>query len=145
MAEPLLVVLDTMVIVGAITGREGTINDLILRAVATGGLRLAVSDAGLAELVRVMGYEHVKARSKDPQRAVAVALDIGIAATLYLPQRLDWPTVPDPKDGWLLDLAYESSAAHVVTDDPHLLEHGPALKKMGFSILAPPQLRPLLP
>ncbi len=134
-----------MVIVGAIIGREGTVNDRILRAVATGDLRLAVSDAGHKELVRVMSYENVKAKSKDPARAVAVALDIGTMATLYRPERLDWPTVPDPKDGWLLDLAYASGAAHIVTDDPHLLKYRPALKKMGFSILAPPQLLPLLP
>ncbi len=134
-----------MVIVRAIIGREGSVNDRILRAVATGDLRLAVSDAGHTELVRVMGYEAVKEKVKNPARAVAVALDIGTVGDFYHPRRLDWPTIPDPKDGWLLDLAYESGAAHVVTDDPHLLKHRPALKEMGFSILAPPQLLPLLP
>lgn len=145
MAEPLLVVLDTMVIVRAIIGREGSVNDRILRAVATGDLRLAVSDAGHTELVKVMGYESVKHKVKNPARAVAVALDVGTVGCFYHPKRFDWPTVPDPKDGWLLDLAYTSGAAHVVTDDPHLLTRRPALKELGFSILAPQQVIPLLP
>ncbi len=132
-------------IVNAIIGRKGSASEQILRAVATADLLLAVSDAGHRELVRVMGYENIQANCKNPQRAVAVALDIGTMATLYHPPRFDWPTVPDPNDGWLLDLAYESGAAHVVTDDQHLLRHRPALKEMGFSILAPLQLLPLLP
>ena len=132
-------------IVNAIIGQEGSASDRILRAVATADLLLAVSDAGHRELVRVMGYKNIQAKCTNPERAVAVALDIGTMATLYHPRRFDWPTVPDPKDGWLLDLAYESEAAHVVTSDQHLLRHRPALKEMGFSILAPPQLLPLLP
>lgn len=129
-----------MVILGAIIGREGSVNDQILRAVATGEVVLAVSDEGYRELIRVMGYDDVKAKVTDPARAVAIALDVGMAGNLYQPRRYDWPTVRDPKDGWLLDLAYESGAEHVVTDDPHLIGQRPALEELGFSIIAPPEL-----
>ncbi len=133
-----------MVILGAIIGREGAVNDRILRAVATAEVLLAVSDEGYRELIRVMGYDDVKAKVTDPARAVAIALDIGISGTLYQPRHYDWPTVRDPKDGWLLDLAYESGAEHIVTDDPHLIDQQLALEKLGFSVISPPQLLSLL-
>lgn len=39
-----LVVLDTDVVVGAVLGSPGSSNDQVVRAVATGMIRLAVSD-----------------------------------------------------------------------------------------------------
>ena len=41
----------------------------------------------------------------------------------HRPQRHDWPSGPDPKDYWTLDLAVVSESDFVVTWDPHLLDH----------------------
>jgi predicted nucleic acid-binding protein len=37
------------------------------------------------------------------------------------PQRHDWPSVPDPIDYWMLDLALAAEADFIVTWDQHLL------------------------
>lgn len=111
----------------------------MLWAVATGEALIAVSDDGYRELVKVMGYAPVKSKVTEPARAVSVALDIATMGTFYRPQRLPWPTVPDPKDGWLLDLAYESGADYVVTVDPHFTDHVDELRTLGFEIRVPSQ------
>ena len=61
-----LVVVDTVVFVGAVLGRETGADALIARAVATGELRLALSDDALRELVRVLGYPEVEASDQLP-------------------------------------------------------------------------------
>jgi predicted nucleic acid-binding protein len=55
-----LVVLDTMVVVSAVVSRPEGPSAAVVRAVATGELRLAISDDQLSELVRVMGYQGVE-------------------------------------------------------------------------------------
>jgi len=140
-----LVVLDTVVVVRSIIGRRDGADALVLRAVATGDVRLAVSDDGLRELQRVMGYESVRERIADPSRAFAVGLDIGVMGKLFRPRRYDWPTLPDPKDRWVLDLAYEagsseSRAPYVVTHDGHFLDRRQRFEAMGFRIVTPEQL-----
>lgn len=134
-----------MVVVRGIVGRRDGADALVLRAVATGEVRLAVSDDGLRELQRVMGYGSVREKISDPSRAFAVGLDIGVMGTLFRPRRYDWPTLPDPKDRWVLDLAYEagsseSRAPHVVTHDGHFLDHRAQLEALGFRIVTPEQL-----
>ena len=64
-----LVVLDTMVVIRAVVGRREAADALILRAVATGEVRLAISDDGLRELQRVMNYDFVREKIADPVRA----------------------------------------------------------------------------
>ncbi|MGI8908986.1 MAG: PIN domain-containing protein [Rubrobacteraceae bacterium] len=140
-----LVVLDTVVVIRGIIGRRDGVDALVLRAVATGEVRLAVSDDGLRELQRVMGYESVREKISDPARAFAVGLDMGVMGKLFRPRRYDWPTLPDPKDRWVLDLAYEagsseSRAPYVVTHDGHFLDRRARLGAMGFRIVTPEQL-----
>ncbi len=42
---------------------------------------------------------------------------------LYQPAGYEWPSVPDPGDYWVPDLAWEAGADFVVSGDPHLLDH----------------------
>lgn len=128
-----------MVVVGAVIGRRDASSARVVRAVATGEVRLAVSDEGYRELVKVLGYEEVRNKIKDPVRAFEVALDIGTMAFLYHPRRYDWPSVPDAGDRWVLDLAHESDAEYIVTRDPHFLDNARDLERLGFTALTPAQ------
>jgi predicted nucleic acid-binding protein len=139
------VVLDTVVVVRGIIGRRDGADAQVLRAVATGEVRLAVSDDGLRELQRVMGYESVREKVSDPARAFATGLDIGLMGELFRPRTYDWPTLPDPKDRWVLDLAYEagsseSRTSYVVTRDGHFLDRRVRFEAMGFRIVTPEEL-----
>jgi putative PIN family toxin of toxin-antitoxin system len=118
-----LIVLDTGVVVRALTGRPDSASSEVVRAAQTGEVRLAVSDAFLAETIRVLREPRVEARIGSAGRAFEVALDLGFMGRHYRPRRHDWPSVPDPNDGWMPDLAFASEADFIVTWDPHLLDH----------------------
>lgn len=89
-----------------------------------------------------MGYESVREKVSDPARAFAAGLDIGLMGKLFRPRRYDWPTLPDPKDRWVLDLAYEAGSSesrvpHIVTHDGHFLDHRARFEEMGFRVVTP--------
>ncbi len=129
--------LYTLVLLGAFLGRRDAAAALALRAVATGYARLAISDEGLRELLRVTGYDRLREKAPDPARVMEVGLDVGYEGTMYYPERRDWPTVTDPKDHWVLDLAYEAGADYVVTKDRHFTDKAHELELMGFDIVEP--------
>lgn len=134
---PPRIVLDTVVLVGAIIGKLESADAHLIQAVATGSVQLALSDDGLREIIRVLSYSEVEEKVKQPVRAFEVALALGLMGQLFHPKRLDWPSLQDPKDGWVLDLAFESGADYLVTRDKHLLNAG---KKLGFQTITPPEL-----
>lgn len=109
----------------------------VVRAVATGDVRLAISDDQLSEIVRVLGYEGVEELVGRPVRAFEVALDIGTMGFMHHPRRLDWPSLRDPKDGWIFDLAHASGADYIVSYDNAVQE---AADELGFVALPPEDL-----
>lgn len=140
-----LVVLDTMVVIRSILGRREGADARVLRAAATGEILPAISDEGLLELQRVLGYDFIRERISDPVRAFTVGLDLGIMGKMFQPRKYDWPTLPDPKDHWVLDLALEAGSAeartpHIVTLDRHFLDRAKNLEALGFKIRTPHQL-----
>lgn len=141
MAGP-VVVLDTLVVVSALVGPEDGSSRQAVRSVATGAARLAISDDFLREVSRVIRYLDVAAKIADPIRAFDVALEIGLAGEMNRPRRLDWPSVRDPNDGWILDLAWNALADFIVTRDPHLLD---AALPFPVEVLEPQQLLERLP
>lgn len=136
MAGP-LVVLDTLVVVSSLVGPEGGSSRRLVWAVATGEVRLAISDDFLREVSRVIRYPDVAARIRGPVRAFEVALEVGLMGEMNRPRKLDWPSLRDPKDGWMLDLAWNAVADFVVTRDPHLLNFTPPFP---VEVLGPDQL-----
>lgn len=133
---PPLIVLDTSVAVRASLGSADASSAAVVDAVETGAVRLALSDDYLDELARVMEKREVRGRA-DVGRAFRVALVLAHMGVAYRPARLDWPSVPDRKDWWLLDLAFESGADAIVTwDTRHLRPAG----SLGFVVLEPPEL-----
>jgi putative PIN family toxin of toxin-antitoxin system len=136
-----LIVVDTMVVLAAMLGdREGP-SAAVVDAVATGDVRLAVSNDQLRELVTVMGYEGVEDALARPVRAFEVALDIGTMGFMYHPRRLDWPSLRDPKDGWVFDSAYSSGADFKVSYDRAVRD---AADELGFVALPPEDLLTIL-
>jgi predicted nucleic acid-binding protein len=71
------VVLDTMVIVAAVSGDSESASARAVRSIASGEASLAISDEYLSELVRVMGYPDVEKRIGRPVRAFEAALTTG--------------------------------------------------------------------
>jgi len=57
---------------------------------------------------------------------------------------VEWPTLPDPKDRWVLDLAHASGADCVVTRDRHFLDRAGELEALGFRVLTPRRILGLL-
>jgi len=92
-------------------------------AAQTGEVRLAVSDAFLAETTRVLREPRIESRIGSAGRAFEVALDLALMGKFHRPRRHDWPSVPDPRDYWMLDLAFAAEADFIVTWDSHLLDH----------------------
>lgn len=127
-----------MVIVSAIFSNDADgPSAAVVRAVATGDVRLAISDDQLSEIVRVMAYGGVEELVSRPVRAFEVALDIGTMGFMYHPRRLDWPSLSDPKDGWIFDLAYTSGADYTISYDRAVRE---TAEELGFVVLAPEEL-----
>lgn len=115
-----LVVLDTGVIVSALIGSKDAAPYRLCRAIGAGELRLASSDPFLAELTRTVREKAADGLIRDPARAFEVALDIGYHAEHHRPAYLPWPSVADPFDWWVPDLAYVATADFIVALDPHL-------------------------
>ena len=139
--NPPLIVLDTMVVVGGIMGRREGACAKVLDAVATGDVQLAISDDQMSELVRVIGYEDIEAGISRPVRAFEVALDLGGMGIMYHPRRLDWPSLRDPRDGWIFDLAYDAGVDYIVTFDKAVRD---AAQALGFEPLKPEKLLKVL-
>lgn len=121
-----------MVVVSAIIGSSEGADAAVVEAVATGEVRMAISDDQLSEFVRVVGYESVEEQIDRPVRAFEVALDLGTMGSMYHPRRLDWPSLNDPKDGWVFDLAHASGADYIVSFDGHVQE---AARELGFEVV----------
>jgi predicted nucleic acid-binding protein len=50
---------------------------------------------------------------------------------------LDWPSLSDPNDGWIFDLAFESQADVIVSRDTRVIAAGQAL---DFEVLEPAEV-----
>ncbi len=131
-----LAVLDTGVVIRALAGSEVAASFRLVRGVSTGDLRLAISDDFLRELTDV-AWRPAISRRLDPARSLDVGLDLGIHGEFRRPRPFDWPSVSDPKDWWMPDLALDSQADFIVTWDGHLLD---AKIPFDVEVLTPPTL-----
>ena len=91
-----------------------------MHACGAGSLRVALSDAYLRELFEVVTRPNVESQIKSASRAFVTATDLWIHGTLYHPMRIDWLTVVDLEDHWVLDLAWAAEADFIITLDSHL-------------------------
>jgi putative PIN family toxin of toxin-antitoxin system len=137
MTERLLVVLDTVVVMGGLMGSPEGASAQVLRAVETGVVRLAVSDAFLREVTRVLDYPEIAQTIQRPVRAFSAGLALGLMGEMYHPRALTWPSLTDPKDAWMLDLAFASKANCIVSLDRHVHSVG---QKLDIKVLRPGEL-----
>lgn len=108
--------------VRALIGRADASSYDTVRAAGTGDVRLALSDEGLRELTRIVEEKDEQGLIVSASRAFGIAVDLWAHGILFHPTRRDWPSIPDPNDGWMLDLAFDAGADCIVTWDPHLLD-----------------------
>lgn len=139
---PPLIVLDTSVVVSALVGPPGSPHDRLIDKVASGDVLLALSDDFLRELSRVVGYPDVEPQIVSAARALRYGLELGVMGNLRPTPRHDWPSIRDPKDGWMLDLAWTVYADCIVSRDPHLTR---ATMPFPVEVLEPQQLLERLP
>lgn len=126
-----------MIVVSGVSGNPDGPSAAVLDAVSTGEARLAMSDAQLSELVRVFGYPEIEELTKSTVRAFEIGLDVGYMGIMYHPRRHDWPSLNDPKDSWIFDLAHAASADYIVSHDGAVREAADAL---GFECVPPEEL-----
>jgi len=132
---PLLIVLDTSVVAAAALGSPDASSAAVLDAVASGDVRLALSDDYLDEMSRTMRKPYLEENASVGE-AFRIALALAYMGRSYRPVCHDWPSIPDRTDWWLLDLAFESGADAIVTWNTRHL--GPA-RSLGFEVATPPE------
>lgn len=130
---------DTNVLLSGLTSRAGPARDLFLAAQRF-EILFVLSDEHFAEMQRVLTYPAVLALGG----GISAADAFGLATELYRVaqvvsplQRYDWPSCPDPKDWYLLDLLMTSEADAIVSKDAHLRQ---MRTKLGVPVYEPKEL-----
>lgn len=126
-----------MVLISGVSGDPDGPSAAVLEAVSNGEVRLAISDAQLSELVRVFFYPEIESLIGSPGRAFEAGLGIGYMGIMHRPHRHDWPSLSDPEDAWIFDLAHASGAAYIVSYDGAVRR---AAKRLGFECVLPEEL-----
>lgn len=126
-----------MVVISGVGGDPDGPSAAILEAVSTGEVRLAISDAQLSELVRVFFYPEIENLIGSPGRAFEAGLGIGYMGIMHRPRRHDWPSLSDPEDSWIFDLAHASGANCIISYDSAVRD---AADTLGFECVPPEEL-----
>ena len=83
-----LIVLDTSVVAATVLGMPGTPNDLIMREIFVGGVRPAISNDYLDELVQTMSKPRLEEHAS-VGKASNIALVVAFMGRAYHPHRHD--------------------------------------------------------
>jgi putative PIN family toxin of toxin-antitoxin system len=127
-------VVDTNVIVSRFLSPNGT-PALVLSLWERGLFELIVTEAILAEYLRVLAYAHIQTRlgmSRD--EIVQVVADFRSFAVLVEPSEPIAAIVDDPSDNKFLEAAVAGNCDYIVSGDPHLLR---LREYRGIQILTP--------
>lgn len=132
MAEPVTVVLDTNVLEAAFRSRRGA-SFAVLSLVGTGRFEIALS------VPLVLEYESVLLRqvseTERSEAGVRDVLDYLCAAARQQLIFFRWrPTLPDPNDDMILELAVAANCAAIVT---HNRRHFQGVRRFGIRVLSP--------
>lgn len=139
--NPLRIVPDIQVLLSGLTSQVGPSFDL-LQAARRFDVILVLSEEHFLELATVLGYPAVLrlgAGVFTPSFAFRTATELHRIAEFHerVP-RLDWPSCPDPKDWYLLDLLVASGAEGLVSKDKHLLRMADRVK---VPVITPGELK----
>jgi len=127
-------VIDTNVIISRFLSPNGTPAQII-SLWEQGLFELIVTEAILAEYLRVLAYEHIQPRHRmSPEEISQVVADFRSFAGVVEPSEPITVIADDPSDNMFLEAAVAGSCDYVVSGDPHLLRLG---EYRGIQILRP--------
>ncbi|WP_293912190.1 putative toxin-antitoxin system toxin component, PIN family [Deinococcus sp.] len=140
MTPPLRLVVDIQVLLSGVTSPHGPAHDL-WQAALRFDVVLVLAEGHFSELVRVLTYPQVLVLGGGkltPSLSFQFANQLFQVGEYYprLPASA-WPSCPDPKDWYLLDLLVASGADALISKDRHLLKLREAL---GLMVLEPREL-----
>jgi putative PIN family toxin of toxin-antitoxin system len=127
-------VIDTNVIISRFLSPNGT-PALILALWEQGLFELIVTEAILAEYLRVLAYPHMQRRhGMSPDETAQVVADFRSFAVLVEPVEQVAVVADDPSDDKFHEAAIAGNCEYVVSGDPHLLRVG---EYRGIQIMKP--------
>jgi uncharacterized protein len=140
-ASTLRLIPDVHVILSGATSLVGPAAELF-RAAQTFEVVFVLAEDHFTELTQVLTYPQVLRLGGG---LLTPSASFHLASVLYRCseyhsrlERQTWPSCPDPKDWYLLDLLITSDADALVTKDKHLLRVG---DKLGLPIFEPKRIR----
>ncbi len=136
MTSPLRVIPDINVLLSGVTSAKGPAKELY-QAARRFEVQFVLAEEHLEELARVLSYPVVLRLGGgiSPADAFALAVDLHrMTEIVHLSTRHDWPSCPDPKDWYLLDLYVQAQADAIVSKDRHLLNAG---RVLGLPVVEP--------
>ena len=116
---PFRLIPDVNVLLSGATSERGPARALYLAAQRF-EVTFVLSEGHFQELRRVLTYPEVLRMGRGITASDAFGLD-EVAEVVRRVERFDWPSCPDPKDWYLLDLFVAAQPDAVVTKDKHLL------------------------
>ena len=140
MSDALRLVVDIQVLLSGVTSSKGPSFDL-WQAARRFDVVLVLCEGHFLELARVLTYPQVLALGNG---ALTPSVSFQFAAQLFhvgeyyahVPSTA-WPSCPDPKDWYLLDLLMLSKADGLISKDEHLLG---LAGRLGLPMMAPKEL-----
>lgn len=121
--SPFRLIPDVNVLLSGATSERGPARALYLAA-RRFEVTFVLGEGHFRELRRVLAYPSVLrlGRGITPADAFGLAIELyDSAEVVRRVERFDWPSCPDPKDWYLLDLFVTAQPGAVVTRDKHLL------------------------
>lgn len=121
---------DIHILLSGLTSDRGPAHDLFQTAQRFDVI-FVLAEEHFVELERVLTYPQVLALGTGitPAAAFGLATALHRMAEVLRPlECYDWPSCPDPKDWYLLDLLMASEADGIVSRDSHLLTLRTTLK-----------------
>ncbi len=137
MDEPLRVVIDTNVLLAAVTSAEG-VSARLLTYARTGRLRLVLSPLLLDELQEVLERPKFRRYLSLDDVVVFVSSVRKLGDVVADPPPPVVPITDDPDDDFLVVFAEVERTDAIASGDPHLIE----LHRPGLTVLTPRSLEP---
>lgn len=139
MSEVPRLIPDINVLLSGLSSTKGPSFDLY-RAAQRFEVMLVLSEQHFTELRQVLTYPAVLALGGGitPSDAFGLAVELyRVAEVVVHLEHYDWPSCPDSKDWYLLDLLMTSDADGIVSKDKHLLRLS---NKLGIPVFEPREL-----
>ena len=137
----MIVVLDTNTFISSLISQTGA-PCKIIEIWKTGEFDLAISEALLDELVRVINYEKVKKYIRQYEKQVDNFLKFINKMAIFVEPKVKIKFIADdPDDDRLLECAVEARANYIISGDKHLLNLG---EFRGIVVLCPAEFLNLL-